>query len=825
LATSTAVRPKPTTAELQALLPDRGRFTFPSPYNTTGVRLTTGQDCGGSDCVSALAGNGWQVMNNSTGSNFLYVMVALDRSSGGAGPSIIRFNKTTGETVNLGPMFDASDSRSWSNQEGWGFSPTQGTTVYLPIGTQFQRYDILTRATEVVFDITAQFGDDKEIWHAHSSHDGLVHSFALRPLDRTASPGCGVYREDTHQFSFFPGQSNLPECEVDKSGLWLIVKENGTASGEDDTRIVSQTRIINLALGTETTILEATGDPGVQDAGFGLLLAADRSNALPNAIRTWTFGPLTAGPLVYHSLPDLPLSFTQISFANARSASLDQQFACGGAVNRVNGPRANEIICIRLDGSLRTLVVAPVMTDLDAIGGGPDDDIIKQPYGMLDPTGEYFFWQSNVGGDRIDAFLVHAPTQLLVTAPSDITAPAVAITSPAASTVSGDVSLTATASDNRGVVGVQFKIDGVNLGGEIATAPYGWTWHTWTIPDGVHSLTAVARDAAGNFTVSLPVVVTVLNGAGGPQVADIAASNVTQTQATITWTSTQLADAQVDYGPTAAYGLSTTVNPALLATHLQLLTGLTPGMTYHFRVTSRNDQGGASSDDRTFTTVGPAIITNVNASSITLGSAMIGWLTNMGGTSQVDYGTTASYGHSTALASTLCTAHGVPLQSLTAATTYHYRVRSINASGLPATSDDHTFTTLAPPPAVILGVSVVSITRNSAVVIWATDQRTTSQVEYGLTTAYGRSTTLDRTLVTSHRQTLSGLTPGTVYHFRVKSTNADGLVKVSCDFTFKTPARDGDRDRDCDRDDDRDHDKDCDHNHDRNKSCNHNRRG
>jgi hypothetical protein len=785
-ATSTVVRPRPTAAEIQALLPDRGRFTFPSPYNTVGVRLTNGQDCGGADCVSALAGNGWQVMNNSTGSNFLYILVALDRSSGGAGASIVRFNKTTGETVNLGPLFDASDRRSWNNQEGWYFSATPGTTIYLPIGTTFQRYDILTHATEVVFDITAEFGADMEIWHAHSNHDGRVHSFALRPLDRTDSPGCGVYREDTHQFTLFPGQSNLPECEVDKSGQWLIIKENRDSTGEDDVRGVSLTRIIDLALGTERTIHEANGDPGLQDSGFGLLLAADRSHALPNAMRVWTFGPLTAGPLVYRSLPGLPPSPTQISFANARSAPLDEQFACGAAVNRTNGPRANEVICIRLDGSLRTLVVAPVMTDLDAIGGGPDDDIIKQPYGMLDPTGEYFFWQSNVGGDRMDAFLVHAPTQLLVMAPADTTPPTVAITAPAAdATVSGDASLTATASDDTQVAGVQFKIDGVNLGGEIVIAPYGWLWHTATIPDGVHALTAVARDAAGNVTVSAPVVLTVLNSSDGPKVIGVSARAVTDHRATISWTTTQLSDTQIDYGPTPAYGLSTRLKHARTARHLQMLTALTPGTTYHYRVTSCNDRGAATSADLTFTTAGPPVVSGVTVSSVTRNSATISWTTDQRGTSQVEYGTGAGYGHA-AFDRALVTTHGLVLQGLKAGTTYHYRVRSTAASGLRTTSGEGVFTTLAPPPPVTLSVSAVAITRTSATILWTTDQRTRARVQYGLTTAYGRMKEIDDEFAPTHAETLRGLTPGTTYHYRTKSTSKEGQVTISGDATFTT---------------------------------------
>src|SRR5438094_8997275 len=50
-ATTGQIRPRLSVAEIQALLPARGAFTFPAPYNTTGVRLSNADDCAGGDCV------------------------------------------------------------------------------------------------------------------------------------------------------------------------------------------------------------------------------------------------------------------------------------------------------------------------------------------------------------------------------------------------------------------------------------------------------------------------------------------------------------------------------------------------------------------------------------------------------------------------------------------------------------------------------------------------------------------------------------------------------------------------------------------------------
>jgi len=101
--------------------------------------------------------------------------------------------------------------------------------------------------------------------------------------------------------------------------------------------------------------------------------------------------------------------------------------------------------------------------------------------------------------------------------PSDSTPPTVSMSAPAAgATVSGStVTVSATASDNVGVVGVQFKLDGASLGAEDTTSPYSISWNTSTTGNGTHALTAVARDAAGNQTTSAARTVTVSNSSGG----------------------------------------------------------------------------------------------------------------------------------------------------------------------------------------------------------------------------------------------------------------------------------------------------------------------
>jgi len=91
----------------------------------------------------------------------------------------------------------------------------------------------------------------------------------------------------------------------------------------------------------------------------------------------------------------------------------------------------------------------------------------------------------------------------------DRTLPTISITAPAAGTVSGLVTITATAADNVGVVAVSFFDGSVQIGAAAIASPFQTTWDTSTVSSGAHSLTAVARDAAGNSRTSAIVAVTV----------------------------------------------------------------------------------------------------------------------------------------------------------------------------------------------------------------------------------------------------------------------------------------------------------------------------
>src|SRR5436190_1184664 len=93
---------------------------------------------------------------------------------------------------------------------------------------------------------------------------------------------------------------------------------------------------------------------------------------------------------------------------------------------------------------------------------------------------------------------------------SDTTPPTVSISSPAnGQTISTTVTVSANASDNVGVVGVQFRLDGVNGGAEDTTAPYSIPFDPTTTSNGQHTIKIGRASCRERVKTSAPVTVTV----------------------------------------------------------------------------------------------------------------------------------------------------------------------------------------------------------------------------------------------------------------------------------------------------------------------------
>ncbi|MEK7138744.1 MAG: LamG-like jellyroll fold domain-containing protein, partial [Patescibacteria group bacterium] len=194
--------------------------------------------------------------------------------------------------------------------------------------------------------------------------------------------------------------------------------------------------------------------------------------------------------------------------------------------------------------------------------------------------------------------------------PSDIIPPTISITFPTSgSTVSGSsVTVSANASDpssssgqaTSGVAGVQFLLDGANLQAEDATFPYSITWNTTTTSNGVYTLTARARDAAGNTAISSEVTVTVNNISSDTQApttpSNLSATAQSSSQINLTWTVSVDNVGVTDYRVERCQGVgcSSFTQIATPSTNSYSDTGLTANTTYQYRVRATDAVGNLS---------------------------------------------------------------------------------------------------------------------------------------------------------------------------------------------------------------------------------------
>lgn len=206
-------------------------------------------------------------------------------------------------------------------------------------------------------------------------------------------------------------------------------------------------------------------------------------------------------------------------------------------------------------------------------------------------------------GSTLSVILTGNGAAAPASAPADAAPPTVAVTAPGSgNTVKGSVTVSASATDNVSVVGVQFRLDGATLGAELTAPPYTVTWNTTSTLDGSHVLTAVARDAAGNRATSAGVSVSVKNATStdttAPTISGVTLK-VASTSAEFGWTTNEPSDSQVLLSLTRSIGGQPTANTSLLTTtHTEQIGGLIPGTWYYFRLQSVDAVGnvGMSKD-------------------------------------------------------------------------------------------------------------------------------------------------------------------------------------------------------------------------------------
>jgi Ca2+-binding RTX toxin-like protein len=298
-----------------------------------------------------------------------------------------------------------------------------------------------------------------------------------------------------------------------------------------------------------------------------------------------------------------------------------------------------------------------------------------------------------------------------------------------------------------------------------------------------------AVTAAGLALVAVPQAV-----AAAPGAVTGAATSVGARSAVVTGQVNPGGEATswyVEYGATASYGSRTGArsagNGSAAVDVTEQLSGLTTGVTYHYRLVATNAAGTARGADLTFTTrAAPEVVTSP-ATELGPTSATVGGTVDPNGRSTgwwVEYGTSTSYGARTDTRSAGSGTSPVPvsvrLGGLRAGVTYHFRVVASNDLGT-TRGADRSFRTDRAPSVSTGGVDGISV--SAARVSGAVNPQgrgTLAWFEYGTTTALG-SRTPDVDVGFGTRSTrqfaqLTGLQPGTRYYYRVLARSDAGTV-------------------------------------------------
>ena len=343
------------------------------------------------------------------------------------------------------------------------------------------------------------------------------------------------------------------------------------------------------------------------------------------------------------------------------------------------------------------------------------------------------------------------------------------------------------------------------------------------VTDGIQETGDVAMADALKMAYVVPVSSPVISGG--------IATNISDTAATITWTTDEASDSVVDYGTTTNY-TSEITNAALVFTHSIGLSNLIATTNYHFVVKSTASGAPQTvSGDFTFATLptgvtGSLILDNTNATVVGT------W--NTGTSSPDKYGPDYRYksgGTGTAylqytpniVAGAFYRVYEWHPQGSNRTTNAPYVINynggsqtiginqqvnggqwnllgtfnfaagsSGNVQVADTVSDTNhivladaiQFAYAAPVPIPIFNVSA-SPRQNSAIITWTTLSNATSQVLYGLTTNYDHATALDATPLIHHMVWLTGLSSNTTYFYRVVSqVGSDQFASV--DYSFVT---------------------------------------
>ncbi|MBI5483978.1 MAG: fibronectin type III domain-containing protein [Deltaproteobacteria bacterium] len=305
-----------------------------------------------------------------------------------------------------------------------------------------------------------------------------------------------------------------------------------------------------------------------------------------------------------------------------------------------------------------------------------------------------------------------------------------------------------------------------------------------------YGVKVTAADAAANTSESAIITFRTAVSATTPPVIleGPTVSSISDTTAVITWKT------DIPSTGTLSYGIGNTGQTrqdlTLAVNHSVTLAQLLPQSSYTLVLLVSNANGNNSLPSRaiTFTTKAapdnkaPIITQGPMALGISDSAATISWMTDEPSTSTVTLksgNTTKTYDDLTPVV-----LHNIRVTGLSASTQYSYTVSSTDRfnNGPTISAQKSFFTIQTPdttPPRIISGPSAQFISEKQASILWESDEKSDSQVEYGSDRNNLDKSAYDNDLLIRHSLQLNNLTKSTKYYYRIRTRDAVGNETVT----------------------------------------------
>lgn len=324
-------------------------------------------------------------------------------------------------------------------------------------------------------------------------------------------------------------------------------------------------------------------------------------------------------------------------------------------------------------------------------------------------------------------------------------------------------------------------------------------------PENLYTYKVVTEDLNDNRSYYSNSISDIPDGTGGtditpPSISNVASSNVTTTQATISWTTSKISDSKVYYKAANVYPGSNKASythsqgvPSMVTSNSVTLSDLTPDTTYYFVVESTdafNNNGTGASASYTFHTAAGPVISRVSLLQVFDTEVTISWQTDIPADSSIAYSTNPDLSDPTMFvgSSEKVTNHRVTLTNLIGGTKYYYQVRSRDESSNLAIDNNvndgsifyYSFmTTLDTVPPVISNLAAILTGEKGVTIGWQTDELATSQLLWGVTNSLGQHTNQTNVYTIQHAVTITDLEPSSTYYYQVVSVDKAGNTTTS----------------------------------------------